>query len=73
MKIKHVYVRLDYDTEDVIELEPRQDREIGKWRNRFGWFFLTMAMSAFYKVKGWSLSVNGSIKRINEENKERGE
>ena len=63
MKIRHVYVRLDYDTEDVIELEPREDKEIGKWRNRFGWFFLSLAMSAFYKTNGWRISVNGSKKR----------
>ena len=63
MKIRHVYVRLDYDTEDVIELEPREDKEIGKWRNRFGWFFLSLTMSAFYKTNGWSISVNGSKKR----------
>lgn len=63
MKIRHVYVRLDYDTEDVIELEPREDKEIGKWRNRFGWFFLSLTMSAFYKTNGWGISVNGSKKR----------
>ena len=65
VNITHIHVRIDYDTDDVIELEPREDKSIGKWRTRIGWFFLSIAMSAFYKIKGWSISVNGSIKRNN--------
>lgn len=65
MNIRSVYVKLDYDTGDIIELEPRKEKAPGRIRTWLGWIFMSLAMSAFYGVKGWRLSVNGSLKRDN--------